>query len=121
MSGFRRKLPAERKLGEFLNDLSRCLKDSGITDYIIQPRQAIETDVSELPPGFDLAAGTTILPVSISFESSFELAFAFLSRLEALERLTHLKSIEWLNDERHVGRITTAIVLHTYHRPRIED
>lgn len=117
MSNFRKRLPAERKFGEFLNDLSLCLERSKIKDYNIQPKQAREVISEKLPESLKLAAGTTVLPVSVSFEASFSGVFDFLAQVESLERLAHVESMDMVNNERRPGRVKTEIVLHTYHRP----
>ncbi|MCG8406514.1 MAG: type 4a pilus biogenesis protein PilO [Phycisphaerales bacterium] len=117
MSNFRKRLPAERKFGEFLNDLSLCLERAKIEHYNIQPHQAQEVAPDKLPDELELAVNTTVLPVSVSFEGSFTGVFDFLTRLESLERLTHVESLNVVNNENRPGWVKVEIVLHTYHRP----
>jgi Tfp pilus assembly protein PilO len=114
MRGFRVRLPVERRFGEFLNDLSEHLKRCKIDDYVVQPRPALRLDESKLPESVKLAAGMTILPVNISFRSSFVQLFDFLGGIESLTRLSHVESIKVGNDEQHPGEVNVEMTLHTY-------
>lgn len=117
VSGFRRRLPADRKLGEFLSDLSRCLESSGIADYSIQPKPAIELDAERLPEEFKLAKGTTILPVHLTFDCSFATVFQFLDCVESLQRVSHLEAMNIENHESTPGQLSVKLELHAYHHP----
>jgi Tfp pilus assembly protein PilO len=114
MRDFRVRLPAERRFGEFLNDLSERLKKCKIDDYAVQPRPALRVDGSKLPATMKLAAGTTILPVGISFRGSFRQMFDFLEGMESLQRLSRVESIKVVNDQQHPGEVTVELTLHTY-------
>lgn len=117
VSGFRHQLPAERKLGEFLGDLSRCLETSGIGDFSIQPRPALELDQATLPNEFSLAKGTVLLPVQLAFDGSFANVFQFLDCVESLQRVSHLETMNMDNDESSPGRLTVKLELHVYYHP----
>ncbi len=117
MCNFRKKLPAEREFGEFLNALAQCLEESGIGDYNVQPRQAETLSAAALPERLMRAAGTTILPVSVSFEARFGDVFDFLGCIESLDRIVHLHSVELANSAENPGWIRADLVLQTYHRP----
>ncbi len=116
MSSFRKKLPAERQFGEFLNALSQCLERSGISDYNIQPKQAETLNAESMPEKLKLAAGTTILPVSVIFEARFGNVFEFLDCVESIDRIVHLDSITLSNHSENPGWIRAEIELQTYHR-----
>jgi len=117
VSGFRQQLPAERKLGEFLSDLSRCMESSGIVDFSIQPRPVIEVDPERLPDDFKLAKGTAILPVQLNFEGSFANVFQFLDCVESLQRVSHLETMNMDNHESTPGHLTVKLELHVYYHP----
>lgn len=116
-SSFRKCLPAERKLGEFLSDLTQSLEASGISDYSIQPKPAFEVRSQDLPDGFKLVAGTIVLPVNIAFQTEFGNLCAFLARIESLERLSHVESIEVKNREQRFGWLKAEVNLHIYQYP----
>ena len=117
MSDFRKRLPADRDFGDFLRDLSNNLLETGVENYAVQPRPAREIEPSKLPPALALTQGTTILPVSISFESSFYKVFEFLAKIEEMPRITHLETISFINDEKSPGDVKVEIMLYTYHHP----
>lgn len=117
MRDFRVRLPEDRRFGEFLNDLSENLKKCGIDDYVVQPKPALLADEGKLPEALKVAAGTTILPVNISFRGTFVQLFDFLAGLESLSRLSHVEAIKVVNDEQHPGSVGVEMMLHTYQHP----
>lgn len=117
MRDFRSRLPAERDFGDFLRDLSNNLLQAGVENYAVQPRPAREVDPAKLPPALAQTQGTTILPVSVSFESSFQEVFEFLAKIEEMPRLTHVETISLANDEGSPGDVKVEIMLYTYHHP----
>ena len=117
MQNFREQLPADRRFGAFLNDLSGCLEQSGVADYAIQPMPSMPVVPEQLPEDLKLAEGTVILPVRVHFDSSFEHVFDFLSRMELLKRLCHVESLELVNDESRPGHVRIEMELHAYHQP----
>jgi len=114
---FRERLPDQRRFGEFLNDLSQCLEKSKVTDYAIQPMPTEKVAVEQLPDNLKSAVGTMILPVHISFHSSFERVFGFLVHLESLRRVFHIETLELSNDPSQPGRVKAEMILHTYYQP----
>lgn len=117
MRNFREQLPADRRFGAFLNDLSGCLEQSKIADYAIQPMASMVVVPGQLPEDLKLAEGTVILPVRVLFDSSFEHVFGFLSRMESLKRLCHIETLELVNDESRPGHVKIELELHAYHQP----
>lgn len=111
---YREKLPADRRFGQFLSDLSAMLRAAQIGDYVVQPRSAMEVDPQKLPASLKLSAGTTILPVNISFEGSFSQVFEFLKGLESMKRVMHVESLRLTNDEDEPGHVAVEMMLHTY-------
>ncbi len=117
VSGFRRRLPLERQIGDLLRDLSECLEVDTIQNLAIQPRKMMSVDDERLPPDFALAAGTVIVPVSVSFESDVAGALAFLDCVESLDRIVHVESAQWVNSEQRPGWSSVDIVVHAYYQP----
>lgn len=117
MRNFREQLPADRRFGAFLNDLSGCLEKSDVVDYAIQPIPSMAVVSERLPEDLKLAEGTVILPVRVLFESRFENVFGFLSRMESLKRVCHVENMELVNDESRPGYVRIDLELHAYHQP----
>lgn len=117
MADYRQHLPMERQFGEFLRSLSENLRTAGIDQNVVQQRAEQRLDETKLPASLKPALGTGILPVQISFESSFSQLFDFLKSVESLPRLSHVESLQLTNDEHSPGRVRAEIVLHTYYHP----
>ena len=117
MSDFRKRLPAERRFGDFVNDVCENLMDRGINDYFPQQRPAKHLDGTRLPGFLKAARNTVILPVSLSFETDFNTLFEFLEGIDLLPRLSHVESMQVVNAETQPGRISVEMVLHTYNNP----
>lgn len=111
---FRSRLPAERRLGEFLSDLSASLEKHRVADYMVQPKPVLKVEDSRLPLSLKLVSGASILPVNVSFRGTFTQVFEFLSDVEGLPRLVHVESVKLTNDEEYPGKVGVDITLHTY-------
>ncbi len=115
MRDFREHLPSERLLGEFLRDVSNNLQSSSVTNYVVQPRPALQVEADTLPAFLKQAAGTTILPVRVSFTSDFGQFFEFVRKTEALPRLSHVEELTLVNEEQNPGTVQVEMMLHTYY------
>jgi len=117
VSTFRRRLPVKRQLGDLLSDLSECLEAAAIKNLTIQPRKMMRVDGPQLPAELELAAGTVIVPVNVSFESEVSVAMSFLECLESLDRIVHVESAQWANSEQTPGWTSVDVVVHAYYQP----
>ncbi len=115
MHDFQEHLPSDRRLGEFLRDVSNNLQACGVTNYIVQPRPALQVEVEKLPAHLKEAAWTTILPVQVSFRSDFGRVFEFIGKMEAIPRLSHVEALSLVNDEQKPGTVQVEMMLHTYY------
>jgi Tfp pilus assembly protein PilO len=123
MKGFDKRLPGDRQFGEFLNEVSACLKKSEVTDYSLAPQTPLALDEQKLSGDLKAAKDVMILPVGISFRGRFAQVFSLLDCLEKLDRLSQLEKMTVKNDERHPGFVRVEFVLHTYYRtaPAAQD
>lgn len=117
VSSFRRRLPAKRQLGDLLSEVSECLDADTIKAVSIQPGKMMRIDDQRLPADLDLAAGTVIVPVNVSFESDVTGALSFLNCVESLERIVHVESAQWANNEQTPGWTKVDVVVHAYFQP----
>jgi len=113
----RRRLPADRQIGEFLKDLSENLKKCGIDDYTVQPRRPQILEPAALPAEQQLVAGTTVLRVGVSFVATFPQTFEFLRGMQQQPRLFHVEMLHLAGAADARGRLEVEMVLNTYHRP----
>jgi Tfp pilus assembly protein PilO len=114
MQDFREKLPPDKAFGEFLRDVSENLKKEGIDDFVVQPQPPLRIDETQLPPTFEPAKGTVVLPVELQFETSFEKVFSFLSHMDALTRISNVESLSLINNESKPGQVRVEMMLQTY-------
>jgi|CXWL01.1.fsa_nt_gi Tfp pilus assembly protein PilO len=113
--GFSRRLPNDRQFGEFLNEVSGCLKKSGIIDYSLAPQSPMTLDETQLSGDLKAARDIAILPVGISFRGKFSQVFELLDCLEHLERLSQVEKMSVINEEKRPGSVRIDLVLHTYY------
>jgi len=117
LADYQQRLPPERQFGEFLQSLSDRLKMAGIDQNMVMQKPEQGLDDSKLPASLKSAHGTGILPVQVSFDSTFNQLFDFLKSVEMMPRLSHVESLSVANDEASPGRVHADITLHTYYRP----
>lgn len=115
VSTFRQRLPADRRLGEFLNELSDAMAKTGIADYQVQPLPATRVDSEDLPARLKLANGTGVLPVRIGFHSDFQKAFELLDALEVLPRLAYVERFDVEAEDELSGRLSVSMVVQAFH------
>jgi Tfp pilus assembly protein PilO len=120
MSRFRERLPQQQNFGEFLNSVSENLKASGVEDFAVQPKPPVALESAKLPPPLAIAAGTTILPVRITFDGPLTQLVEFQRRMEELPRLSQIESMTLANDEANPGHVRIEMVLLTFCLP-IDD
>jgi Tfp pilus assembly protein PilO len=117
MRDFREHIPDERRFGEFLSSLSDILKAEGIENYAVQPQLERPLGETDVPCPAAIARDTVVLPVGITFESSFTQLFNFLTRVERLARLSHVDRVLLGGIEQNPGHVQVELVLHTYYKP----
>jgi len=115
VSTFRERLPADRRLGEFLNNLSDAMSQTGITDFHVQPLPATRVSSEDLPPRLKLAEGTGILPVQIGFRADFQKAFELLGAIELLPRLAYVERLDVEAEDELTGRLSVTMVVQAFH------
>ena len=124
LSTFRQRLPTDRRLGEFLNEISDAMSQTGIRDFHVQPLPASRVSSNALPERLRLANGTGVLPVKIAFQSEFQKAFELLDAIEELPRLAYVERFDVKSlDERGVAVSVTMVVqaFHYNHEQLIGD
>lgn len=117
LSDFRQRLPASRRLGSFLSRLSELFMDVGVSDYAIQPRPAMKLSAEALPEPAKRIAGTSILPVQISFDAEFKTVHELLERVEVMSRLVHVETMNLSTRDDGDRVVHVDLVLHTYFQP----
>lgn len=115
VSTFRQRLPADRRLGEFLNELSDAMARTGIADFNVQPLPAIRVSSDALPERLRLANGTGVLPVQIVFRSDFKRAFELLDAIEEMPRLAYVERFQVEAVDELSGELNVTMVVEAFH------
>ncbi|MCA9254210.1 MAG: type 4a pilus biogenesis protein PilO [Phycisphaerales bacterium] len=115
VSTFRRRLPSDRRLGEFLNEVSDAMSRTGIADFNVQPLPAARVSGENLPERLRLAEGTGVLPVQIVFRSSFEKAFELLDAIEVLPRLAYVERFQVEAVDESGRELNVTMVVQAFH------
>ncbi|MCB9858094.1 MAG: type 4a pilus biogenesis protein PilO [Phycisphaerales bacterium] len=112
---FRERLPTDRRLGEFLNELSDAMSKKGISDFNVQPLPATRVASDDLPERLRLANGTGVLPVQIAFRSDFKHAFELLDAIEVLPRLAYVERFQVEAVDELSGELNVTMVVQAFH------
>ena len=121
LRGFRERVPAERRFGEFLSTLSECLKSAGVDDYVVKPRPARRIDADRLPADLEQIRGATILPVHVAFGGRLAKCFEFVRQVESLTRTAVVESMTLRADQAESPELLMDVVIHTYFKPEEFD
>lgn len=112
---FRRQLPSDRRVGEFLNDLSDTMTRTGITEFQVQQLPATRVMSNDLPENMKQVNGTGVQPVRISFRSDFRKAFELLGAIEKLARLAYVEQFEVKVEDEFSGVVSVTMVVQAFH------
>lgn len=113
------QLPARRRFGEFLRDLSTHLEENGIADFLVEPRLPLAVDESKVPPTLEFVAGTHVLSVHLAFDCSIEQLVAFLDSVESLPRLSQVDHLQIRNHDADPGRVSVELTVIAYQNSEI--
>ncbi len=110
------EVPPEPRLGQLLNQLSKCVLATGVEKYDIQPDMPRDVDPARLPDQLRLASNLTVQPVVLKFEGKFGQFLQLLEEIKKLERLVRVDTMKILNNESKPGVLSIELVLHAYQR-----
>ncbi len=80
-SGFDRRLPKRKELGGFLREITGCLSLEQLSNELIEPGNPTREELFHT------------LPIIMKFEGSYLSLAGFLQRIDKMERLTRVKSL----------------------------
>lgn len=88
---FDAKIPAERNLGIFLQEITALMDEQNLKDQLIEPGQETASDK------------LNCIPVAIRCKGTLEQLFAFYKALPSLSRLVRIESVKLDNDKEMSG------------------
>jgi Tfp pilus assembly protein PilO len=102
---YRTKVPANRNLGDFLQQITNLMNKHDLTEQLIQPGQQFK------------AEQFNCIPVNMRGTGSFKQIFEFFRSLQTLDRLVRIQRVELLNDSDFGGTVTILADTVVYYQP----
>lgn len=96
------RIPGEVRLGGFLEQLADASEHADLRFVDVAP----QTPYS--------AQGLGILPIRVTFESTFSSLHRFLRRIESLERVVHLSAVETSRVDEESSVLSTELTLQVF-------
>jgi Tfp pilus assembly protein PilO len=98
---FEAVIPAQRKLGEFLQQIDNIIRENELTNQIVAPEAEIK------------AEDVSCIPIAIECKGSLLHIFKFFQSLQQLDRLVRVEHVKLENDKSFNGivKMNTRIVI----------
>ena len=103
-SNYEIKLPAERELGGFLQEVATLMNEHNLKDQRVEPGREVETE------------NLYCIPVSIYCRGGLERLFAFYKSLSSMSRLVRIQEVRLLNDRDFSGEVAMETKAVIYYR-----
>lgn len=105
VADFDRRIPAESKVGEFLEELTRMAQNRDLRPETVQPGEAIRS------------TEVVALPIAIKVHGSFSGIHGLLQDIEHMPRLTRFDRFDVTTDAEHPGTVTAELNLKIFFLP----
>jgi len=97
VEGFDLRVPADRALGTFLQQIAAIMKDCGLGEQVVLPGKELKTD--------DL----NCVPIHLACKGTLADIFRFFTRLQSLDRLVRIEKVALDNDTGLTGQISVQV------------
>jgi len=94
---FERRVPADRTLGTFLQQIAETMTDCHLTDQVVLPGQEKQTE--------DL----NCIPIHVACNGTLANLFRFFAKLQSLDRLVRIENVTLGNDTDLTGQLGVQI------------
>ncbi len=101
---FDAKIPAERAVGAFLQQIADIMKRHNLANQLVQPSAEVQADK------------LNCIPVSFACTGNLEQIFAFFQDIEKLQRLIHIEQLELDADDKADSAIRLSAKANIYYR-----
>lgn len=105
VADFEQRIPAEPKVGDFLEELARLAQKRDLQADTVQPGEPITT------------ADVVALPIAIQVHGSFSGIHGLLKDIEHMSRLTRFEQLKATTDAEHAGLVTAELNLRIFYLP----
>jgi Tfp pilus assembly protein PilO len=107
-SNFEVKIPAQRDLGVFLQQLADLMTEHDLGGQVVAPQNEIKAD------------GLCCIPINVQCKGRLPQIFEFYKRLQTWERLVRVEQVKLINDSNFNGEISIETRVVIYYRPEVE-
>ena len=97
VEGYDLRVPADRALGAFLQQISGVMTDCRLTEQIVLPGKEVKTD--------DL----NCVPIHVACRGTLTDIFGFFKKLQTLERLVRIEKVAMENDSDLTGQLRLQV------------
>ncbi len=97
VESFDARVPADRALGTFLQQIAAIMKDCGLGEQVVLPGKESKTD--------DL----NCVPIHLACKGTLADMFRFFTRLQSLDRLVRIEKVAMDNDAGLTGQIGVQV------------
>lgn len=111
MDYFESRLPREREVDQILRQAWTLAESNGLTTLAVKPLKPERTKQSQTQAGADEQ------PIEMNFVGSYVGFHRFLVELEALDRITQIRTIDLKKMDSDTNRMSARIVLSIFFEP----
>ncbi len=97
VEGFDLRVPADRALGTFLQQIAGIMKDCGLGEQVVLPGKEVKTE--------DL----NCVPIHVACKGTLTDIFRFFRKLQSLDRLVRIEKVALDNDMDLTGQISVQV------------
>jgi Tfp pilus assembly protein PilO len=105
LTSYQNRVPVQRELGSFLQDISVLMSQNRLEDHVIMP--GVEMEV----------AGLIAVPVAVRCKGHLNDLFDFYRKFASIERLVQLKKVQFTNEPDLGGRVQMEAQMMIFYRP----
>ncbi len=103
LASMEHSIPTNVRLGPFLEELSKSSAQSKLRHVDVSPESPYAVD------------GLGVLPIRMSFESSFTSLYDFLKRVESMDRMVYVEQIGTKRQEEGTASLATELTMHVFY------
>jgi Tfp pilus assembly protein PilO len=104
IGNYEEKIPDERKLGTFLQEIADVMNKHNLSDQVVQPDSEIKID------------NIACIPVRMQCSGTLRQIFEFFESLRKIERLMRIEQVQFKNDHNLTGMVTMVARADIYYR-----
>jgi len=106
---YERRVPGERALGVFLQEIAGLMNEHNLREQLVQPGKQIEADK------------LNCIPVNMQCKGKLGQIFGFYKSLQKLDRLARIEQVKLVNDKNFTGEVSMQTKAIIYYRAEAEQ